>query len=78
MLVSSSLQVSAQDSIKLQYGDISLTQVYEYGAGKGVSNESQLAFHTLGEQAYFGSKYHLVLQFDQIVSSKDRKDLEAQ
>jgi hypothetical protein len=78
MLVSSSLQVSAQDSIKLQYGDISLTQVYEDGAGKGVSNESQLAFHTLGEQAYFGSKYHLVLQFDQIVSSKDRKDLEAQ
>ena len=78
ILCSTVVQVSAQESVRLKYGDISLTQVYEDGAGKGVSNESKLAFHTFGEQVDFGSNYHLILQFDEIVSSKDRSDLEAQ
>jgi hypothetical protein len=67
------IQVVAQDRLDTRNGALEMLSLSPL-AGKAVM-DSEKAFEVLGQEALFNGKYHLVLEFDHILSSEDRERL---
>ena len=68
----------AQVSLRTEYGSLSLVEVPSSIASKTAQEFENAAFHAVGQSVAFRDAYHLLLQFEDILSTKERRELAQQ
>lgn len=74
--ISTPNQAVAQQSIQLKNGSVELFSAGMLGAGKAAQEAENESFHSFAQTVLYQGEYHLVVQFDDILTSDERRELE--